>query len=131
MLGFFNLINKRSGYAQSLQAYNSLLMVYSIFNYFTNPNATWDEQLVEAFLNAMTVCTLRETASAGEAVITAAANLIGLGGVLRGVTSGSTSMPLMMNTLEGLLHFVSAKAAVHFGANLRQKEDDVTNFKLN
>ena len=109
MLSFFN---KKSSLSAAMRFYNSVAFVYAAYDYYTNPNASWDEQGAEMALAALNMLCLRENMNIFEGVASAALNSMGLGAIFRGYTSGSSGVEPVINLVGGAGHLLSAYACL-------------------
>ncbi len=109
MLGFFN---KENSFVAAMRLYNSVAFVYAAYSYYTNPEASWDEQGAEMALAALNLLTLREGTDVLEAVALSALNFMGVGANFRGYTSECTSIGSAVNLVGGLGHLLTGVACV-------------------
>ena len=115
MFNFFDF-NHKNRFAAGMQMYNSIAFVYAAYDFYTNPDASWDEQGLEMALNALNLFSLRPDTSMLEGLASGAINLVGAGSFLRGAVSSCSSFSSPMNVISATGHVVSALATAVAGA---------------
>lgn len=107
-LSFFN---KRNSFAATMRFYNAVVFVYAAYDWYTNLDATWDEQGLEMAVAAINMMALREGVVFTEAMGIAALNLVDLGALLRGLSSEWSSVHPVINLVAATGHLLSPLAA--------------------
>lgn len=102
--------NRQRTWKATFQAYNLLVMGIAAYDFLTNPRATFSEHGTDLAIHALTILTLREVPSGLTAGGTSLLNVMRLGAIYAGMTSGCSALTSIANIADALTHACNALA---------------------
>lgn len=114
MTSFFN---QKNPCAAVMRVYNSVVLVCAAYDYYTNPDSSWDEQGFAMAVSVLNIVSLRPNTGIIVGMGSLALNFTALGAVLRGYTSEWSSVSPAINLIAAAGHIASGVVAADASAS--------------
>jgi hypothetical protein len=119
MFGFFD---KGITWNKGMQLFNAAAFTLALYNLATDPEAHAAELGLDLVTHAYSLWCLNDNPSFGNQIGGYSINVLRVGDIYRGIVSGVTSVPLLINAADAVGHLLTAGSILFNGSS--DKDDN-------